>query len=80
MTGPKQAGRPWTPAEERELCELFASGVNAATIARKLNRSSVAIYARVNSFESRQSTARSLPSERAIFYHKSSREKPGMIS
>ena len=70
MTGPRPAGRPWTPAEEAQLRELILSRVKVGLIAKKLNRSPGAVYARINSFKKpprdiafgRQ--PRSLPSER----------------
>jgi hypothetical protein len=63
MTGPRPAGRPWTPAEEARLREV-------GLIAKKLKRSPGAVYARINSLKKppgdlafgRQSS--SLPSER----------------
>jgi DNA-binding NarL/FixJ family response regulator len=75
MTGPRSAGRPWTAAEQFELLQLLASGVKAAAIARKLKRSTGAIYTRANSLKKKLSIpARSLPSERAAFYHKALNE------
>jgi len=72
MTGPRPAGRPWTPAEEARLTQLLASGMKVGFIARKLKRSPGAIYARINSV---RKTPRelafagkplSLPSERLL--------------
>jgi len=51
MTGPRPLGRPWTRAEEAQLRKLIASGAKVGLIARKLKRSSGAIYARINSFK-----------------------------
>ena len=48
MTGPRPAGRPWTAAEEAQLSELLASGMEVGFIARKLKRSPGAIYARTS--------------------------------
>jgi hypothetical protein len=69
MTGPRPAGRPWTPAEEAELRELIISRVKVGLIGKKLKRSPGAVYARINSLKKpprdlagRQ--PRSLPSER----------------
>ena len=70
MTGPRPAGRPWTPAEEAQLRELIISRVKVGLIAKKLKRSPGAVYARINSLKKpprdlafgRQ--PRSLPSER----------------
>jgi hypothetical protein len=70
MTGPRPAGRPWTPAEEARLRELIISRVKVGLIAKKLKRSPGAVYARINSLKKpprdlafgRQ--PRSLPSER----------------
>jgi hypothetical protein len=39
MTGPRPAGRPWTPAEEAKLRELIISRVKVDLIAKKLKRS-----------------------------------------
>jgi hypothetical protein len=73
MTGPRPAGRPWTPAEEAQLRELIASGVKVGLIAKKLKRSPGAVYARINLLKKpprdlafgRQ--PRSLPSERLAY-------------
>jgi hypothetical protein len=35
MTGPRPAGRPWTPAEEAQLRELIISRVKVGLIAKK---------------------------------------------
>ena len=51
MTGPRPAGRPWTPAEEAQLRELIISGVKVGLIAKKLKRSPGAVYARINSLK-----------------------------
>jgi len=51
MTGPRPAGRPWTPAEEAQLRELILSGVKVGLIAKKLKRSPGAVYARINSLK-----------------------------
>jgi hypothetical protein len=51
MTGPRPAGRPWTPAEEAQLRELIISRVKVGLIAKKLKRSPGAVYARINSFK-----------------------------
>jgi hypothetical protein len=48
MTGPRPAGRPWTPTEDAQLHELAVSGVKVGLIAKKLKRSPGAIYARIN--------------------------------
>ena len=77
MSGPRPAGRSWTPVEELQLRALLVSGFKAATIARKLNRSTGAIYARISSFKKTPSAARSLPSERAAFYHNATSGKRG---
>jgi hypothetical protein len=73
MTGPRPAGRPWTPAEEAQLRELIISRVKVGLIAKKLKRSPGATYARINSLKKpllklafgRQ--GRSLPSERLTY-------------
>jgi predicted site-specific integrase-resolvase len=75
MTGPRPAGRPWTPAEVAQLHELVASGVKVGLIARKLERSPGAIYARISSFKKKRSDLTfdakrlSLPSERLALAH-----------
>ena len=51
MTGPRPAGRPWTPAEEARLRELIISRVKVGLIAKKLKRSPGAVYARINSLK-----------------------------
>jgi hypothetical protein len=51
MTGPRPAGRPWTPAEEAQLRELIVSRAKVGLIAKKLKRSPGAIYARINSLK-----------------------------
>jgi hypothetical protein len=74
MTGPRPAGRRWTRAEEAELRKLIASNVKPVEIAKKLKRSTGAIYARINSFKKLprglpfSTQSRSLPSERLAAY------------
>ena len=69
MTGPRPAGRPWTPAEEARLRELIISRVKVGLIAKKLKRSPGAVYARINSLKKPPRGSafgrqpRSLPSE-----------------
>ena len=69
MTGPRLAGRPWTAAEEVQLRELTLARVKVGFIAKKLNRSPGAIYARLNSLKKQNqnmpfsSQRRSIPSE-----------------
>ena len=48
MVGPLPAGRKWTSDEERQLLEMLASGIKAPVIARRLKRSTGAVYARIN--------------------------------
>ena len=73
MTGPRPAGRPWTPAEEAQLRELIISRVKVGLIAKRLKRSPGAIYARINSLKKppRDLTIgwqpRLLPSERLAY-------------
>ena len=69
MVGPLPASRPWTKDEEKQLLELLLSGIKAPAIARKLKRSTGAIYARTNSLKKKPLLANSLPSERALFFH-----------
>jgi hypothetical protein len=80
MTGPRPAGRPWTPAEEAQLRELILSRVKVGLIAKKLNRSPGAVYARINSLKKSPHDAfgrqpRSLPSER-LAYAKAQNSEP----
>ena len=51
MTGPRPAGRPWTPVEDDMLRELLASGTKARLIAQKLKRSIGAIRTRIFLFK-----------------------------
>jgi len=69
MTGPRPAGRPWTPEEEAQLRELIVSRVKVGLIAKKLRRSPGAVYARINSLKKPPrdlafGQPQSLPSER----------------
>ena len=68
VTGPRLAGRPWTTAEDKQLRELLALGFKASAIARKLDRSIGAVYARVSVLKKTLFAVRSLPSERMAFY------------
>jgi DNA-binding NarL/FixJ family response regulator len=67
MVGPLPAGRKWTSGEERQLLELLASGAKAPAIARRLKRSTGAVYARINALK--RLSRRSLPSERLVAAH-----------
>jgi hypothetical protein len=80
MTGPRPAGRPWTPAEETLLRELVLCQVKVGLIAKKLNRSPGAVYARINSLKKPALGAfgrqpRSIPSER-LAYAKAQNSEP----
>ncbi len=44
----KRQARHWTPDEDRQLRELWATGAAPATIALKLNRTPVAVYERAS--------------------------------
>jgi hypothetical protein len=48
MTGPRPAGRPWTPEEDDQLRSMLDAGTKTGLIARELTRSLGAIYARAN--------------------------------
>jgi hypothetical protein len=48
MTGPKPAGRPWTPEDDRLLQELFKLRMKTALIAFKMKRTIGAIQTRKN--------------------------------
>ena len=80
MTGPRPAGRLWTPSEEAQLLQLVISRVKVGVIAKKLNRSPGAIYARINSLKKSSCDGfgrrpRSLPSER-LAYAKAQKGEP----
>jgi DNA-binding NarL/FixJ family response regulator len=47
MTGPRPAGRRWTALEEIQLKEMLAAGMTGQEIARKLKRTTQAIYSRL---------------------------------
>jgi DNA-binding CsgD family transcriptional regulator len=47
MTGPRPAGRRWTPDDENLLQDMVAAGKTAVEIARRLKRTPQAIYARL---------------------------------
>jgi hypothetical protein len=47
MTGPKPTGRRWTQMEENLLRDMLDAGLTAEEIARRLARTPVAIYSRV---------------------------------
>jgi hypothetical protein len=76
MVGPRQVGRPWTPAEEVQLRELVASKIKVGLIAKQLKRSPGAVHARINSLKKLprdlpfSAQPRSLPSERLAAYAK----------
>jgi hypothetical protein len=48
MTGPKPAGRPWTPEDDCLLQELFKLRMKTALIAFKMKRTIGAIQTRKN--------------------------------
>ena len=82
MTGPRSAGRPWTPVEEAQLRELVMSRVKVSLIAKKLKRSPGALYARINSLKKPPrdialgKQVRSLPSERLAYYARTQNSEP----
>ena len=45
MTGPRPAGRPWTPTEQAQLREFALSRVKVGLIAKILKRSPGAVFA-----------------------------------
>ena len=47
MTGPRPAERRWTAVEESQLQKMLDAGVKVPNIARKLDRTAQAIYARL---------------------------------
>jgi hypothetical protein len=76
MTGPRPAGRPWTPPEVAQLHELIADGVKVGLIARRLKPSPGAIHSCISSFKKAlrdltlDAKRLSLPSERLAFNHR----------
>jgi hypothetical protein len=46
MTGPRPAGRPWTPTDDDQLHKLLVSGMKVAVIAQKMKRTIGAVQAR----------------------------------
>ena len=46
MTGPRPAGRRWTREADDQLRAMLEAGAKAPEIARKLKRTSMAVYAR----------------------------------
>ena len=61
MTGPRPVGLRWTPTEENQLQEMMAVGMEAQEIARELNRTAQAIYARLQRIYRRRRAARPAP-------------------
>ena len=53
MTGPRPAGRPWTPADDAQLLSSLESKMDIALIARKLQRSVQAIANRKSHLKGR---------------------------
>jgi hypothetical protein len=64
MVGPLPAGRSWSRGEEAELLDMLKSGSKVHTIARKLDRSVGAVYARISALKKRTARTGSMPSER----------------
>jgi hypothetical protein len=46
-SGPPKAGRPWTKDEEQRMLQQFDAKVDVAAIAQELNRTTGAIWARL---------------------------------
>jgi IS30 family transposase len=61
MTGPRPAGRRWTVAEEIQLREMLDAGMKVPNIARKLNRTAQAIYARLQRLYGKRDPSRMRP-------------------
>jgi IS30 family transposase len=61
MTGPRPAGRRWTAVEEIQLHEMLAAGMTGREIARKLKRTTQAIYARLQRHYRKRKPARTRP-------------------
>jgi len=51
MTGPRPAGRPWTPTDDDMLRKLLTSGMRPRLIAQKMKRSIGAIQSRISLFK-----------------------------
>ncbi len=64
MTNSRALTRPWTPEEEHELQSLLDAGKTAAEIAIDLNRTSYAVYARVQRFYRKPVAPKPYPSAR----------------
>jgi hypothetical protein len=47
QSGPPKAGRPWTKEEEQRMLQQFDAKVDVAAIAQELNRTTGAIWARL---------------------------------
>lgn len=54
MTGPRPAGRSWTRVEENLLRDMLDAGPTTEEIARRLARTPVAIYSRVQDLDKRR--------------------------
>jgi DNA-binding CsgD family transcriptional regulator len=61
MTGPRPAGRRWTAVEEIQLHEMLAAGMTGQEIARKLKRTTHAIYSQLQRHYRKRKPASSLP-------------------
>jgi hypothetical protein len=46
MTGPRPAGKAWTPEDDRQLIAMVQAGVDKQLIARKLKRTVAAVQSR----------------------------------
>lgn len=70
--GPCAAGRSWTQADDVQLLALFASGMDAALIARKLGRTAQAVRTRkrrLNNQRALLGLSKSTPTERLMAAH-----------
>jgi DNA-binding CsgD family transcriptional regulator len=61
MTGPRPAGRRWTAVEEIQLLEMLAAGMTGPEIARKLKRTTHAIYSQLRRHYRKTQASSSLP-------------------
>jgi hypothetical protein len=69
MVGPRPAGSPWTPEDDRRLMAMVEAGVDKAMVARKLKRTVAAIISRLGKLRQLQrrkyaSMSRSLDAEK----------------
>jgi hypothetical protein len=62
MVGPRPAGAPWTPDDDRKLAAMIAAGDDKTIMARKLKRPVTAIKARLAKLRQRERRTKSAAS------------------